>query len=144
MSRGRPDPPEEPPEPDEADEEDDEAVPELELVEYLLPPELLGSSRTSVPKSVQELHSSSSAPSTFVVVREACSAPHISHWGIRDANTAGRIKGTPIGGSCDAVTALSDNRIRIGSGIPTGRTGERRRPRHRNDGASDRTARGVT
>jgi hypothetical protein len=95
MSRGRREPPEplDPPEP--LEEEDEEGVPELELVEYLLPAELLGSSRTSVPKSVQELQSSNSAPSTFVVVREVCSEPHISHWGIRDGNAAGRIKGAP-------------------------------------------------
>jgi len=79
MSRGRVELPDEPPDPDAEDEDEDDAVPELELVEYLLPAELLGSSRTSVPKSVQELHSSNSAPSTFVVVSEACSAPHISH-----------------------------------------------------------------
>jgi hypothetical protein len=96
MSRGRREPPDplDPPEPLE-EEEDEEGVPELELVEYLLPAELLGSSRTSVPKSVQELQSSNSAPSTFVVVREVCSEPHISHWGIRDGNAAGRIKGAP-------------------------------------------------
>jgi hypothetical protein len=56
-------PPDEPP-----DEEPLDGVPLLELVEYLLPLVLDGSSRTSVPKSAQELHSSSSAPSTFVVV----------------------------------------------------------------------------
>ncbi|GAB6878092.1 hypothetical protein JCM17823_03660 [Halorubrum gandharaense] len=79
MSRGRGELPEEPEEPDEPPEEPDEDFPELELVEYLLPAEEVDSSRTSVPKSVQELHSSSSAPSTFVVVSEAWSAPHISH-----------------------------------------------------------------
>jgi len=95
MSRRRVEPPD-PDEPLEPDEEDDpEDFPVLELVEYLLPPEPVDSSRTSVPKSVHELHSSSSAPSTFVVVSEACSAPHISHWGIRVGNAPDGIKGAP-------------------------------------------------
>src|SRR6056297_200732 len=94
MSRRRVEPPEDPPEPDEPDDEEED-FPVLELVEYLLPPEPVDSSRTSVPKSVHELHSSSSAPSTFVVVSEVWSAPHISHWGIRDANAPDGIKGAP-------------------------------------------------
>lgn len=64
---------------EDEDEDEDDDLPVLELVEYLLALEVDGSSRTSVPKSVQELQSSNSAPSTFVVVSEACSAPHISH-----------------------------------------------------------------
>jgi len=94
MSRRRREPLLPPPE-DPLDEESLDGVPELELVEYLLPLVLDGSSRTSVPKSAQELHSSSSAPSTFVVVSEACSAPHISHCGMACASAAGDIKHTP-------------------------------------------------
>lgn len=67
------DDPEDPPDEEEDDDED---------VEYFVLVEELWVSRTSVPKSVQSSHSSSSAPSTFVVVSEGLSAPHISHWGI--------------------------------------------------------------
>jgi len=57
--------------------------PEPDPVEYFVDEDADGSSRTVVPNSVQESHSSSSAPSTFVAVSDDFSAPHISHWGIR-------------------------------------------------------------
>ena len=56
-----------------------EDFPLEEDVEYLPVDVEDDSWRTSVPKSVQESQSSSSAPSTFVVVKDAWLAPHISH-----------------------------------------------------------------
>jgi hypothetical protein len=84
MSRRlRVDPPEldDPEEPDPVELPEDES--ELDDVEYFVELELPESVRTSVPKSVQLSQSWSSAPSTFVVVSDAFSAPHISHCGIR-------------------------------------------------------------
>jgi hypothetical protein len=49
---------------------------------------------TSVPNSVQSSQSSNSAPSTFVVVSEARSAPHISHCGMEECSAARVKKGT--------------------------------------------------
>jgi hypothetical protein len=66
-----PDDPDEPPAPDDPPEDDE--------VEYFVDPELVDSVRTSVPNPLQSSQSWSSAPSTFVVVSEARSAPHISH-----------------------------------------------------------------
>ena len=60
--------------PDEAEAED----PSDDEVEYFVDPED-DVVRTSVPNSVQSSQSSSSAPSTFAVVSDDCSAPHISH-----------------------------------------------------------------
>jgi len=83
MSRRRPPPPPplEPAEPDEPpDELELELPPLLELVEYFVEVLELLCWRTSVPKSAQSSHTSSSAPSTFTVFGEAVSAPHISHW----------------------------------------------------------------
>jgi hypothetical protein len=76
-------PPELPGDPDELpDPEDPDDVPDDEEVEYFVDPDEEDSVRTSVPNCLQSSHSCSSAPSTFVVVSEARSAPHISHWGI--------------------------------------------------------------
>jgi hypothetical protein len=84
----------EPPlDPPDDDEEDD--LPEEEVVEYFDDEELADSVRTSVPNPLQESQSSSSAPSTFVVVSVACSEPHISHWGIPRHRLPPGIKGTP-------------------------------------------------
>jgi len=55
-------------------------------VEYLLDPVDEGSVFTSVPNSLHSSQSSNSAPSTFVVVSDDCSAPHISHWAIPAGN----------------------------------------------------------
>jgi hypothetical protein len=61
------------------DPDDPEPVlPEFE-VEYFVDDEELDSVRTSVPNSLQSSHSCSSAPSTFTVVSDGCSLPHISH-----------------------------------------------------------------
>ena len=70
--------------PEELDEEelDDEDDEDDEDVEYFVDPELEDSVRTSVPKPLQSSHNCSSAPSTFVVVSDDRSAPHISHWGM--------------------------------------------------------------
>ena len=81
MSRRRevPDPVEpaledpEDPEDDDPDEEDDD-------VEYLVEPEALDVSRTSVPNSAQSAHTWSSAPSILTVLGAPVSVPHISHW----------------------------------------------------------------
>jgi hypothetical protein len=80
MSRRRPEEPVDPdepvlevPEPDESDDEDEE-------VEYLVDPEELEVSRTSVPNSAQSEHTWSSAPSIFTVLGAPVSVPHISHW----------------------------------------------------------------
>ncbi|GAB3318580.1 hypothetical protein GCM10027355_14620 [Haloplanus salinarum] len=94
MSRRREEPPPPPPvelEPsdDEDDEDDDDEV------EYFVEAELPESVRTSVPKSVHSSQRSSSAPSTFVVVRDELSAPHISHWGILERCGRPGIKGAP-------------------------------------------------
>jgi hypothetical protein len=51
-------------------------------VEYFVEASELDSVRTSVPNSLQSSQSWSSAPSTLTVVRDGCSLPHISHWGI--------------------------------------------------------------
>ncbi|GAA0218222.1 hypothetical protein GCM10009000_036400 [Halobacterium noricense] len=93
MSRRRPD--------DDDDEDDDEELAESdeddedEEVEYFVDVEEELSVRTSVPKSEQSEHSSSSAPSTFVVVSDAFSAPHISHWGIPRPSAVCGIKRVP-------------------------------------------------
>jgi hypothetical protein len=90
MSRRR-DPPDDGDEAADDEDEDDE-----DDVEYFVEDELLDSVRTSVPKSVQLSQSSSSAPSTFVVVSDELSAPHISHWGISVRSGRPGIKGTPL------------------------------------------------
>ena len=65
---------------EELEEDDDpEDPPEDDEVEYFVLVEDDSVCRTSVPNSVQSSHSSNSAPSTFVVVSEGLSAPHISH-----------------------------------------------------------------
>jgi hypothetical protein len=74
---------EEPPDPDEPvldDPEPDESDPEDDDVEYLLDPEELDASRTSVPNSAQSEHTWSSAPSILTVFGAPVSVPHISHW----------------------------------------------------------------
>jgi len=58
--------------------EDPEDPPELP-VEYFVEVVLEDSCLTSVPKSEQLSHTSSSAPSTFTVFGADVSAPHISH-----------------------------------------------------------------
>ncbi|GAA0658700.1 hypothetical protein GCM10009019_23860 [Salarchaeum japonicum] len=75
MSRRRvfDDPPEEPLEPLEPPEE------LLEDVEYLVDVADDDWVFTSVPKSAQSSQTSSSAPSTLMVLGDAVSAPHISH-----------------------------------------------------------------
>ena len=71
-------------------------APELLLeVEYLLDPDDEDSVLTSVPNSVHSSQSSSFAPSTFVVVSDDCSAPHISHWAIRIDTVSHGIKHAP-------------------------------------------------
>ena len=65
------DPEDEDPDPDPEDDED---------VEYLVEPEELDVSRTSVPNSAQSAHTWSSAPSIFTVLGAPVSVPHISHW----------------------------------------------------------------
>jgi hypothetical protein len=67
------DPPEEP-EPDAVDSDPEEEV------EYLVEPEELDVSRTSVPNSAQSEHTWSSAPSILTVFGAPVSVPHISHW----------------------------------------------------------------
>ena len=79
---------------EEAENEEDD---EEDEVEYFVEDELLDSVRTSVPKSVQLSQSSSSAPSTFVVVSDELSAPHISHWGIPVRSGRPGIKDAPRG-----------------------------------------------
>jgi hypothetical protein len=91
MSRRREPPDDDPPEVDEDDEDDED-----DEVEYFVEDELLDSVRTSVPKSVQLSQSSSSAPSTFVVVSDELSAPHISHWGMLVRSGRPGIKGAPL------------------------------------------------
>jgi hypothetical protein len=81
MSRRRLDPPPPDEDWDEDDEDDDEDVPDEEDVEYFVDPDEEVVS-TSVPKSAQLSHNWSSAPSTFAVVSDPRSAPHISHCGI--------------------------------------------------------------
>jgi len=74
------------PEPALLDDELDADPPELPLellVEYFVDELELCWVRTSVPKSAQSSHTSSSAPSTFTVFGEDVSAPHISHWTIQ-------------------------------------------------------------
>jgi hypothetical protein len=51
-------------------------------VEYFVELEDEDSWRTSVPKSAQSPHTSSSAPSIFTVFGSATVVPHISHWTI--------------------------------------------------------------
>jgi hypothetical protein len=74
-------------------------VPALELslllVEYFV--EVLDdcSVATSVPKSVQLLHTSSWAPSTLIVVGDEVVAPHISHWTIHTGCMPVRINDAP-------------------------------------------------
>lgn len=78
---------------DADDDPDEEELDEDELeVEYFVDVVSVDSVVTSVPNSVQSPQSSSSAPSTLVVVREAFSAPHISHWGIRRGSGPAGIK----------------------------------------------------
>jgi hypothetical protein len=62
------------PDPDDEDEEDE--------VEYFVEVDDEDSWRTSVPKSAQSPHTSSSAPSIFTVFGSATFVPHISHWTI--------------------------------------------------------------
>jgi hypothetical protein len=76
--RRRLEPPPEPPDPEPEVPDPDPVPPELD-VEYFADAEELDSVRTSVPNSLQSSHSWSSAPSTFTVVRDGCSLPHISH-----------------------------------------------------------------
>lgn len=79
MSRRRRDP-DELDDPDDPDEPlEDEDVPLDDDVEYLLVDPDDDCWRTSVPKSLQSLQTSISAPSTFTVVIEDTSFPHISH-----------------------------------------------------------------
>jgi hypothetical protein len=80
MSRRLPPPPPVPV-PDVPLPEDDEAeeVPELDDVEYFVDVEAVSSVRTSVPKSAQSSHTSSSAPSILTVFGDPVSVPHISH-----------------------------------------------------------------
>jgi hypothetical protein len=87
--RRRLEPPELDPDPDEDDELDEEDV------EYFVDVLDSDSVRTSVPKSVQLSQSSSSAPSTFVVVSDDFSAPHISHWGMTTPNPLPQINHVP-------------------------------------------------
>jgi hypothetical protein len=106
MSR-RPPPPELPPleppvepldrdpEDDDEDDDEDELDPEELLVEYFVDVLELLSVLTSVPKSTQLSHTSSSAPSTFTVFGEDVSAPHISHWTIPTVSPRPRINRTP-------------------------------------------------
>jgi len=89
MSRPPPPPPECPLDPDPVPEllddrllDDDPSDPEELLVEYFVAVLELSCVRTSVPKSAQSSHTSSSAPSTFTVFGEDVPAPHISHWTI--------------------------------------------------------------
>jgi hypothetical protein len=67
---------------DAPDVDPPELFPEELLVEYFVDELELCWVRTSVPKSAQSSHTSSSAPSTFTVFGEDVSAPHISHWTI--------------------------------------------------------------
>src|SRR6056297_592800 len=85
-----PDPVEPPVDPPEEPE-----VPLLDEVEYLLVLEEDSWVSTVVPNPWQFSQSSSSAPSTFVVVSDVSSAPHISHWGILTANVRPGINHTP-------------------------------------------------
>jgi len=84
MSRRRDRPPEleeldVPPPEDPLDPDDEDDDPE---VEYFVDADPLDSVRTAVPNSLQSSQSSSSAPSTLVVVSDGRSAPHISHCGM--------------------------------------------------------------
>jgi len=94
---------------DDEDEDEEPALPELdeededEEVEYFVEVEEELSVRTSVPKSEQSEHSSSSAPSTFVVVSDAFSAPHISHWGIHRPSAVCGIKRVPPPAGLDVI-----------------------------------------
>jgi hypothetical protein len=96
--RRRVEPPDEDEDDDDEDEDDDDEDEDEEDVEYFVDPEFDDSVRTSVPNWVQSSHSWSSAPSTFVVVSEARSAPHISHWGMHPRRRPRGINGTPGGG----------------------------------------------
>jgi hypothetical protein len=78
MSVPRLDPPDDDEPVDDAPPDDD---PSDEDVEYFVDADD-DVVRTSVPKSEQSSQSSSSAPSTFVVVSDDVSAPHISHCGM--------------------------------------------------------------
>jgi len=85
---------------EELEEDDPEDPPEDDEVEYFVLVDDDSVCRTSVPKSVQSSHSSNSAPSTFVVVSEGLSAPHISHWGIPRRSGGDRInRAPPVGDS---------------------------------------------
>jgi hypothetical protein len=80
MSRRRREEPPDPPEPDSEALEVDAPEPDDEDVEYLVEPDVLDVSRTSVPNSAQSAHTWSSAPSIFTVLGAPVSVPHISHW----------------------------------------------------------------
>lgn len=96
MSRRRVLPPED--DEDELLDESDDWFAFEEDVEYFVDVlELWESVRTSVPKLLQLSQSCSSAPSTFVVVSDGFSAPHISHWGIASRRVCQGIKRTPCG-----------------------------------------------
>jgi hypothetical protein len=117
MSRRRVEPPVEldPLEVDEDDEDDDEDDEDEDDVEYFVEDELPESVRTSVPKSVQSSQSCSSAPSTFVVVSDGLSAPHISHWGIPTRSGPREIKGATARRSYGSLSQFpSDSPARPG------------------------------
>jgi hypothetical protein len=100
----------EPPEASDEDEDDDEEADD-EDVEYFVDPVLEDSVRTSVPNSVQSSHNCSSAPSTFVVVSDDLSAPHISHWGMQRRWPPPRIKRAPTSRSPDP--SATSGRVRV-------------------------------
>jgi len=64
-------------------------------VEYFVEVVVDPSWRTSVPKSVHSSQTSNSAPSTFTVLGEDVSAPHISHWTMPDRWQRPPINRTP-------------------------------------------------
>jgi hypothetical protein len=64
--------------PDEPPPELEDELPEDD-VEYFVDVEEVSSVRTSVPKSAQSSHTSSSAPSILTVFGDPVSVPHISH-----------------------------------------------------------------
>jgi hypothetical protein len=74
-----------------AEDDDSELLPleEDDEVEYFVELEDEDSWRTSVPKSAQSPHTSSSAPSIFTVFGSATVVPHISHWTILQVDQRG-------------------------------------------------------
>jgi hypothetical protein len=90
----------------------DPLVPDELDVEYFVDWEELDSVRTSVPNSLQSSHSSSSAPSTFTVVSDGCSLPHISHWGISPRSRGCGIKHTPRGAVTSSGRAANERQRR--------------------------------